>query len=107
MSMIQSSGGLEGILAKFRASGHGTAVDSWVGTSDNHPITATQVTDVIGHNTVADMAKKLGLDPGIAGGALASMLPELVNQLTPEGKVPANSGDLLSQGLEMLKKLGK
>jgi uncharacterized protein YidB (DUF937 family) len=38
---------------------------------------------------------------------LAQILPELVNQLTPEGKVPEGHSDLLSQGLAMLRSKGE
>jgi len=105
MAMIQQQGGLEGLIQKFRASGLGAAADSWVGTGENAPVTAGQVTDVLGHSTVTDIATKLGVDPAHAGGALASILPELVNHLTPHGQIPENSGDLLSQGMDLLKKL--
>jgi len=103
MAMLQQNGGLEGIVEKFRAHGLGGTVDSWVGTGANAPVTGTQITQVLGDSAVQDVATKLGVDSAQASGGLASMLPELVNQLTPNGHIPANSGDLLTQGLAMLK----
>ncbi len=103
MTLLQQSGGLEGIVEKFRAGGMGSMVDSWVGTGANAPITGSQLTQVLGESTVTGLAKQLGTDPQQASGSLASMLPELVNQLTPNGQIPANSGDLLTQGLALLK----
>jgi uncharacterized protein YidB (DUF937 family) len=103
MALLQQHGGLEGIVAKFRENGLGSAVDSWVGTGANAPVTGSQITQVLGESTVQDVATKLGVDPAQASGGLASMLPELVNQLTPNGHIPANSGDMLTQGLAMLK----
>ncbi len=103
MAMLQQHGGLEGIVEKFRANGLGSVVDSWVGTGANAPVTGAQVTQVLGDSAVQDVATKLGIDPAQASGGLASMLPELVNQLTPNGHIPANSSDLLTQGLAMLK----
>jgi uncharacterized protein YidB (DUF937 family) len=37
-----------------------------------------------------------------ASSGLAQLLPEVINQLTPEGQVPENSNDEISQGLSML-----
>jgi uncharacterized protein YidB (DUF937 family) len=52
------------------------------------------------------MAAKLGITTQQASGALSQVLPELVNQLSPSGQLPANHQDLLSEGLEMLRGLG-
>ena len=37
------------------------------------------------------------------GGDQSTVLPEIVNQLTPQGQMPDNHSDLLSQGLAMLR----
>jgi uncharacterized protein YidB (DUF937 family) len=34
---------------------------------------------------------------------MAQILPELINHLTPKGRIPDNAGDLISQGLSMLR----
>ena len=103
MGMLQKSGGLEGILAKFRAQGHGKAVDSWVGTGENHEISGDQVKAVLGESTVSEVAKQLGTSHEEASGSLAALLPELINSLTPNGQIPANSSDLVKRGMELLK----
>ncbi len=36
-------------------------------------------------------------------GGLAQYLPEVVNQLTPDGQLPGNENELLSQGLDALR----
>ncbi len=56
-------------------------------------------------STVSGVASSLGVDASQASASLASMLPELINHLTPNGKIEAGSNDLLSQGLSMLKGL--
>ncbi len=103
MGMLQKSGGLEGILAKFRTQGHGKAVDSWVGTGANHEISGDQVKAALGESTVAEVAKQLGTSHAEASGSLAKMLPELIDSLTPKGQIPANSSDLVKRGMELLK----
>ena len=105
MALVQQQGGVSGLVAKFQSGGLSDMVSSWVGTGANAPISPSQVQDVLGHSTVTDVASKLGMDPAQASSSIASLLPELINQLTPNGKVEAGSSDLLSQGLSMLKGL--
>lgn len=103
MSLLQQQGGLEGIVKKFSAGGMGSMVESWVGTGANAPVSAAQITQVFGESTVTDIAKQLGTDPQQASGSLASVLPELINRLTPDGQIPSNSADVLTQGIALLR----
>ena len=100
--LLQQNGGISGVVDKFRASGLGQHADSWVGTGANMPVSADQVTDVLGAGGLAQLAKKAGLSPDQASGGLAQLLPELVNQMTPSGQVPDNHHDMISEALAML-----
>ena len=53
---------------------------------------------------LGNLAAQLGTSQGQAGSVLAQILPELVNQLTPNGQVPENHNDLLTQGLALLRR---
>jgi len=97
----QSSGGLAGLVDQFTKSGLGDVVSSWVGTGKNLPISAEQIARVLGSARLGDLAKQAGLSPEKASSMLASVLPGLVDSLTPKGNVP--SGDLLQQALSMFK----
>jgi len=97
----QSSGGLAGLVDQFTKSGLGDVVSSWVGTGKNLPISAEQITKVLGSAQLGDLAKQAGLTPEKASSMLASVLPGLVDSLTPKGNVP--NGDLLQQALSMFK----
>jgi uncharacterized protein YidB (DUF937 family) len=92
------NGGLGGLLEKFNQAGLGDAAKSWVGTGENMPISADQIGQVLGKDTIADIAAKLGVGQGEAAGSLADMLPGLIDKLTPSGQAPAgglgNMGDL-------------
>ena len=92
-------GGLGGLMAKFQQAGLGDAANSWVGTGDNHPVTGDQMTSALGSDTIADLAAKMGMSHGDAAGSLATMLPGLIDKLTPQGQAPAgglgNAGDLM------------
>ena len=93
-------GGLTGLLQQFRSAGLGDAVASWIGTGQNTAIDGTQLTAALGPDTVGDMAGRLGIPQQEAASELAVMLPRLIDQLTPEGRVP--DGDPLPGGFAEL-----
>jgi uncharacterized protein YidB (DUF937 family) len=103
MDMLNQNGGLSGVLEKFKEGGLAEQAASWVGTGENLPISADQIASVLGNGPLADMAAKFGLDPNTLSAQIAEHLPTLVDKLTPNGEVPAESGNLLSTVLGMLK----
>jgi uncharacterized protein YidB (DUF937 family) len=106
MAMLQKQGGIGAVLDKLRNSGLGQHADSWVGAGANLPVSGDQLHQALGSEAINDMAAKLGVPAQAASGMLSKVLPELVNQLTPQGTLPDNHTDLLSQGMEILKGLG-
>jgi uncharacterized protein YidB (DUF937 family) len=102
MNLIQQNGGLPGLISKFQQAGLGQHADSWVSTGANLPISADQLHQVLGSGAIGQIASQLGLDHAQVSGGLAQILPQLINQLTPNGQVPANHADLLSEGLALL-----
>ncbi len=107
LQLVQQSGGLTGVLEKFKAAGLGAQADSWVSTGKNLPVSSEQISQVLGGQGLSDLAGKLGVGQGDALSGLASMLPQLIDKLTPQGQVPSDHADLVSQGLAMLGKLGR
>jgi uncharacterized protein YidB (DUF937 family) len=81
-------GGLGGLIGKFSQAGMGDHVNSWVGTGQNMPVSADQITNVLGGDTIGQLAQQLGLGHGEVAGHLSQMLPHLVDQLTPGGQMP-------------------
>lgn len=102
MKLVQQQGGLEGIVQKLQSGGLGDVVQSWIGMGANAPVTGTQLQNALGSDAVQQVAAQAGVSPEAASNGLASVLPELVNQLTPGGALPANSGDLLKSVMGML-----
>jgi uncharacterized protein YidB (DUF937 family) len=103
LSLLQQNGGLSGIVDMLGKSGLGAQAASWVGTGNNLPISPEQITQALGNGTIADLAAKMGIDAKDVSGGLAQYLPDVVNQLTPDGAIPANENELLSQGLDVLR----
>lgn len=102
LSMLQQNGGLEGVLGKFREAGMGAQADSWVGTGQNMGISAEQLQQIFGSRALSDVASQLGMSQNQAGSAMSEMLPELINQLTPQGQVTAESDDSIADALQSL-----
>jgi uncharacterized protein YidB (DUF937 family) len=46
---------------------------------------------VLGHDTLSQFAARAGIAPGEAGGLLASLLPTMIDHLTPQGQVPESN----------------
>jgi uncharacterized protein YidB (DUF937 family) len=105
MQLINSQpGGLGGLVQSFQQGGLGDIVNSWVSTGQNLPVSAEQLQSVLGGGRLQDIAAQLGVSPEQAAGSLADLLPQVVDKLTPNGRIPEGGGDLLVQGMEMLKK---
>jgi uncharacterized protein YidB (DUF937 family) len=97
MGLIQNSeGGLGGLLARLSQGGLGQQVASWVGTGANLPVSADQLGAALGGDTL-DALQQLGLSRE----GLAELLPQVVDQLTPEGQLPASNA-VFDQGLAAL-----
>jgi uncharacterized protein YidB (DUF937 family) len=89
---VGGSGGLAGVIGAFQSQGLGDMVSSWISTGPNPPVTAAQVTEALGHETIGQFAAKAGVPASEAGSILAALLPAAIDHLTPDGKVPeANS----------------
>ena len=103
MDLFNQNGGLSGILDKFKQGGLGETAASWVGKGENMPVSSDQIASVLGSGAIAEMAAKFGINPETLSAQIAQHLPGVVDKLTPDGEVPAESGSILSTVLGMLK----
>lgn len=94
-------GGLNGLIAKFQEAGLGDAIQSWVGSGANQAVSGEQVSAALGSDFIGQLAQKAGVGNSEAAGGLAQMLPQLINQLTPNGQAPTgglgNADELMGQ----------
>ena len=95
-------GGLGDLIGRFTQGGLGDVIGSWIGHGQNAPISADQLSQVLGADTIGQIAAQLGLSHGEAAGQLSQMLPEVIHRLTPNGEVPSGGlgddvGALLGQ----------
>lgn len=85
-------GGLGGLVQQFERGGLGDLVASWVGTGQNMPVSGRQLEEVFGNDAMGQFAQQLGLAPGDAADQLSQLLPQVVDRMTPEGRVPEGGG---------------
>lgn len=82
-------GGLSDIIKQLQQSGHGEVADSWVGTGPNKTIAPNDLAHALGSEEINTLSQQSGMsrDELIAG--LSQRLPELVDKLTPNGRLPS------------------
>ena len=96
VGMVGGGAGVAGLVEKFTAGGLGDAAKSWVGTGENHPVSADQVTAALGHDEVQRVADEAGVSKDEAANGLAALLPAIIDKVTPDGLVP-DSGALAAR----------
>ena len=102
LQLLQRNGGIEGVLGKLRQQGHAREADSWVSQGNNETIDPDVVSDLFGRDQIGEASRQMGVDPRDAAGGLASLFPEIINQMTPQGHVESGSDDVVAQALRML-----
>ncbi len=90
---VQQEGGLDGLLGKLRQGGLGDQVDSWVSTGENQPVDPDQLGQALGPDTVQRLSAGSGLNIASLLPMLAAFLPQIINMLTPHGRVPSGGLD--------------
>ena len=94
---VGGAGGLGGLVESFQKAGLGPMVSQWISTGPNPPVAPEQVASALGPDILGQFAQKAGIGHADAASVLASLLPSLVDQLTPNGQLPA--GNELEGGL--------
>jgi uncharacterized protein YidB (DUF937 family) len=88
-TIFSEPGGLKGFLEKLTAAGLGAQASSWIGNANNPPLSPQGAVQAFGGETIAALAKKAGIDPGIAAAALAYATPKIIGFLTTGGSIPS------------------
>lgn len=79
---------LDGLMQKLRESGLEEQVSSWVAKGQNLPVVGEQIKKALGNEKVAQIATKLGITTEQAADDLARVVPEVVDEVTPDGELP-------------------
>src|SRR5579872_5558520 len=82
------SGGLGDLLKQLQQSGHSETASSWVGNGPNKPISPNDLANALGADQINNLMSQSGLSREELLNGLSRHLPEVVDHLTPEGRLP-------------------
>lgn len=106
LQLLQRNGGIEGLLAKMQQAGYGdqAQAQAWIGTGQNQAVPADVLAQIFGQGQLGEIAQQLGLSRDDAAGGLAQALPDVVDRMTPQGRIPEDTNDLVAQTLAKLRR---
>jgi uncharacterized protein YidB (DUF937 family) len=84
------SGGLNDLLKQFQQSGQGEVAQSWVGRGPNQSISPQDLGSALGADRINALAKFSGMSRDDLLNGLSEQLPDVVDQLTPDGRLPTD-----------------
>ena len=105
MQWVQRNGGIGGVLERFKNKGYSQQAASWVSTGANEELEPQAVSDVVGTEELSRLSQQLGVSQEEVSSGMAQILPEMVNQLTPQGGVPDDGDEVLNRGTSMLEQI--
>ncbi|GJE53197.1 hypothetical protein GOFOIKOB_6273 [Methylobacterium tardum] len=82
------AGGLGALVEQFTQAGHGGAINSWIGSGQNQPIAPHDLGAALGPETVGQLSQQTGMGSSDLLSQLSRLLPGVVDQLTPQGRMP-------------------
>lgn len=99
LASFLKNGGLNKVLAGFQQQGQSAQAQSWISTGGNEPVSGGDLENVMGREEIATIAEKLGLSEEETADALAQVLPQVVDKVSPEGQLPPENelDDLFAQ----------
>jgi uncharacterized protein YidB (DUF937 family) len=80
--------GLGGLLGQFQKNGLGDVIGSWIGPRQNQPIAPNQLGSALGPAVLTSLAQRTGLSEQDLLSHLSQVLPDVVDKLTPDGRLP-------------------
>lgn len=85
------SGGLGDLLEHFNGNGQGEKAQTWVTQGANAPIGTSELEQTLGADTIATLQQQTGLSKQDLLDRLSKTLPQAVDRLTPDGRVPSEA----------------
>jgi uncharacterized protein YidB (DUF937 family) len=87
------SGGLGDLINQFQQKGHGDTANSWVSNGPNKQIAPGDLANALGADQIEQLSSQSGLSRDELLNGLSQYLPDAINHLTPDGRLP-NANEL-------------
>jgi uncharacterized protein YidB (DUF937 family) len=84
------NGGLRHLVTDMESNGRGDAVRSWIGTGENQPLEPGELARAAGLDDIDAVAHQTGIPREQVVSDLSQHLPDFINQLTPDGRLPTD-----------------
>ncbi len=81
-------GGLNDLVKQLQHKGLGDAANSWIGTGPNKPVDPNDLANALGADQINSLMAHSGMSRDELLEGLSQNLPQVVDQLTPDGQVP-------------------
>jgi len=82
------SGGLGDLMKQFQQQGLGDQADSWVSNGPNKQVSPGDLGSALGADQIEALTAQSGLSRNELLQGLSQFLPDVVNKLTPDGRLP-------------------
>jgi uncharacterized protein YidB (DUF937 family) len=84
------SGGLGNLVKDLQNSGQGSVVQSWIDKGPNKAISPASLESALGSDAIDALTKQTGMDRNQLLDGISQYLPSVVDQLTPNGRLPTS-----------------
>jgi uncharacterized protein YidB (DUF937 family) len=85
-------GGLAGLQSMFQQGGLGNIISSWIGSGQNLPVSSSQLQNVLHGGALQQAAQQAGMDTSQLTNMMSTLLPHLIDKVSPNGQLPDASG---------------
>jgi len=102
MQWVQRNGGLGAVLQRVKDKGMTRQAQSWVSTGENESLDPQAVDDVVGREELSRLSQQLGVPQEDVRAGFAEILPEMVDQFTPDGELKPEADDVLKDSIPLV-----
>lgn len=105
LQWVQRNGGIGNVLQRVNQHGYGGHAQSWLGTGANSPLPPQAAQQLLGRDELASLSGQLGIGEDEVADGFSEILPEVVDQLSPEGRLPDDADRTLDAGQSALERM--
>jgi uncharacterized protein YidB (DUF937 family) len=98
-----NAAGMQNLVSQLNSNGMGEQLQSWIAQGQNQPVSGEQIRQAADPAMLNQLAQQAHISPEEASNQVAEVLPQMVNQVTPQGQMP--SSDPFKQGLGALQQM--